>query len=163
MIERIRRFPRTADKDLLFMAKIRAKYPAPDYNPREDGSYNPADMVIDFHLNCSKKKMRRLCRKHSLEDTGTKRKLMKRMYLHWRASKLWQGTTYYGYGKGFENTRIPDCVCGYINVKEWQKTEQLKENVKILNRKFKQNFGRTEPRRFPRLAEGDHLRFPRLK
>lgn len=166
IIQEKQRFPRTDDKDLLYMIQVRNKYPAPPYNPHTDGSYNPADMIIDFHLNQSKKKMRKLCIKHALEPDGPKRVLMKRMYLHWRASKLWKGVEYYGYGKGYKHTRRPDCSCGYISVAEWEKIQKRKEDQKAMSRKFRRassirRFPREPIYRYPRLPKGEIMRYPR--
>lgn len=147
------------------MAAIRDKYPPPDYNPHTDGSWNPATDVIDFHLKCSKKQLRKLCKKHALDHVGSKRKLMKRMYLHWRSAKFFlqgegRGKEYYGYGKGYEAVRKPDCPCGYILVADWEKLQQKKEDRRLINKRLRADL-KVKIRRFPRLAKGFHFRFPR--
>lgn len=153
------------------MSKIKRKYPPPDYNPRSDGRVNPAEIIIDFNLNLSKKKLRKLCYKHALETTGSKRALMKRLYLHWRASKLRYGFEYYGYGRGYENTRKPTCSCGFLNKEEMLRRYNLERDKRDLRQE--QNYKLREIPlwkfgldikiyRFPRLLDGEPHRYPRL-
>lgn len=114
----IHRFPRTTDKYALFVAQLRAEYPAPEYNPRFDGAWNPASVILGWLAKLGLTKLRGLCIKHSLDPSNGKRDMIKRMYLHWRSSrmKLRTGASYYGYGEGFMNTRKPDCTCGFLRI-----------------------------------------------
>ena len=145
------RFPRTNgdNPDLVYMSKIRRKYPPPAYNPKRDGSYDPADTVIKAGLSQKKKKLRKLCRRHGLDYTGNKQKLMKRMYLHWRDMKFFlfnenvNDYPWAGYGPGYERVNPPQCTCG-----SRQRFEERKKKA----------FHDDGIRRFPR-----HPRFPRTK
>lgn len=158
-------FPRTEDVIILYVAKLRVKYPPPVYNWRFDGSINPADLVLQSLVESSKKKLRRLCDKHSMETWGNKRRLIKRMYLHWRASKLELGDPQIGYGKGYKSTRTPDCVCGFRKRADLVAFEKRKEEAKdqrIKQRKkletlWAKVLERANAYRFPRLL------FPRFK
>ena len=152
------RFPRTDDDDLLFMRELRLKYPAPKHDPFNYGPYNPADYVINAVLSYKTKKLRRLCRKHALRSDGSRQKLMRRMYLHWRSNKFKLGPVYYGYGPGCWNTRVPTCICGYLRRDDMEGREQEKKDRRELN---KQQREAAKPiMRFPREAV---QRFPRYK
>jgi hypothetical protein len=129
------RFPRTEDPVVDFVAAMRIQYPAPFYNPRTDGSWNPADLIIDWLMSQKRIELRRLCRKHALRE-GSRSGMVKRMYLHWRHAKLRKGFPYIGYDTGFLNTREPNCICGAVKA-----------------------VGQWTPQRFPRLP----FYFPRLK
>jgi hypothetical protein len=157
----VERFPRTEDKDILYLAKLRLKYPAPPWNWKYDGGYNPADYVVEFNLRQSKKKLRKLCRKHSLDPIGSKRKLVGRLYLHWRASKLKIGNPNYGYGPGYESTKTPDCVCGSKKKTDDEDFLRRKEELKEMKRSQLKEFMTIKTRRFPRYKEG-RIHFPRL-
>lgn len=135
------RFPRTDDDALNYMVEKRIQYPPPPYDWKRDGSQNPADWILGQLLKYSKKKLRRLCVKHALEPEGPRRRLVWRMWMHWRAKKLMIGRgEYYGYGKGYMNTRPPTCSCGYL-----RKDYKVK---KIVEAKKGVTDGR---QRFPRL------------
>ena len=130
------RFPRTEDGLLHFVAYLMREYPAPYADPKTYGpDYSFGDSIMESLLTASKKKLAKLCLKHSLK-TGSRKGMIRRMWLHWRAARLDRGYPYIGYGTGFENTRKPDCVCGY--------------RMAIV-------------RRFPRLikSEDGRIRFPR--
>lgn len=161
MLIQIIRFPRTKDREMQYLAKIRAKYPPPFYNPRTDGSWNPADGIFDWLCKCSKKKLRRLCIKHALDETGSRKRLIKKMYLHWRAAKLGKGKVWIGYGKGYENTRTPTCPCGSRNKLEIQKSEQKKEELKELAKRVKKYILEPTIHRYPRYKK-NRIHFPRL-
>lgn len=151
------RFPRTNDKDVLYVAALKRRFPPPVYDPRSDGGWNPSDYILSWLVGLSTDKLREFCETHALEDTGPRRKLIKRMYLHWRAGKLASQKIlvgkgkWIGYGKGYESTREPTCHCGrkrredYIPKKKMEKT-WLKATI----------------RRFPRYPKGIK-RFPRYK
>ena len=161
----VHRHPRTNDVIALSIARLRAKYPAPAHNWKYGPSINPADMVLTESASYSKKKLKRLCEKHALEPTGGRRKMIKRLYLHWRASKFSTGDPYIGYGPGYESTRTPNCVCGFRKradiiqeqkFKETQK-EMVKEQKRRMEGLWNEAFERKNHRRFPRLL------FPRLE
>jgi hypothetical protein len=159
------RFPRTKNVIAIYMAELRVKYPPPEYNPHYDGSMNPADMVLQSFMKVTKKKLRKWCRKHSLKDTGNRRKMIKRLYLHWRASKMGMGDPQIGYGKGYECTEPPRCVCGARRRSDFILYEKRKEQEREMRRKQRRRadelwtraFNKNYHRRFPR------LRFPRFK
>jgi hypothetical protein len=161
----VHRFPRTDNVVTLYVAKLRIKYPAPSYNWRYDGSTNPADIVLQSLVEASKKKLRRLCGKHSLETWGNKRRLIKRMYLHWRASKMNLGDPQIGYGKGYESTRNPTCVCGFrkrVDLVAFEKRKEDAKEQRIKQRKklegiWNKVIEMASARRFPRLL------FPRFR
>lgn len=169
----IYRFPRAKDEIIQYIAKLRAKYPAPAFNWKYGGSINPADLVLSSLGEYSRKKLKRLAEKHSLETTGGRRKIIKRMYLHWRAAKFQTGDPYIGYGKGFKSTRTPDCVCGFRKradivheqkIKEEQKEmirEQKKKAIALWDKAFSRREERKLHPRFPRYKFP--MRFPRLR
>jgi hypothetical protein len=114
----IHRFPRTNNKYALFTAQLRAEFPAPEYNPRFDGAYDPAAKVLSWAIAQGLTKLKALCIHHSLDPSDSKRDMVKKLYLHWRARKmkLRLGSEHYGYGPGFMNTRIPNCACGFLKI-----------------------------------------------
>lgn len=153
------RFPRTDDRDVLYVANLKRKYPPPKYNPRYDGGWNPSDGILNWLLGLGTKKLRKFCDAHALEDTGSRRKLIKRMYLHWRAGKLASQKIlvgkgeWIGYGKGYESTREPTCHCGRHRRESYMPKPKPKPKV----------VRDWEPiRRFPRYPKGI-MRFPRYK
>ena len=116
---KVHRFPRTDDKYALFVAQLRAEYPAPEYNWKYDGGWNPADIILGTLVKAGLTKLQKFCDTHALEPSDNKRDMIKKLYLHWRASKMKSreiGVSYYGYGKGFMNTRKPDCPCGFYAI-----------------------------------------------
>lgn len=163
----IQRFPRTSDKLFLYVALFRAKYKPPPYNFRTDGSWNPADGVLNSLLKCDKKQLRRLCKKHALDYKGWIGKLIRRLYLHWRAAKFeHQGVKvgsgeFIGYGKGYENTRIPNCPCGSRSRIEVREFEKKKEDFKEQRSRMKKEIMKPSAKRFPRYKKG-RIHFPRL-
>jgi hypothetical protein len=161
MLIRVTRFPRTDDGEMLYLAKMRAKYPAPPYNPRTDGSWNPADGIFEWLCKQQKQHLRKLCERHALESTGSRKRLIKRMYLHWRAAKLGLGKEWIGYGKGYENTRIPTCPCGSKNKIEMLRLEKRKQELKEAARRQKYEILLPSKFRYPRYDE-NRIRFPRL-
>jgi len=127
-------------KDMDLVRWLRKEYPAPEWPSWM--RWNPADTILDSSLTLSKKKLVEFCLKHSLEP-GTRRMMVKRLWLHWRASRLHIGYPYRGYDIGYRNTRKPNCACGFL---------------------------RADPRRFPRLPKrfprllvsiDGRIRFPR--
>jgi hypothetical protein len=112
------RFPRIDDENELEMVrwfiKLRKKYPAPKYDRHKHGSWNPGDYLPSWAMRQTTERLRELCEKHALKSKGSRKRLIKRIYLHWRASRLRIGDVYYGYGKGYEYQRIPDCSCGFL-------------------------------------------------
>ena len=165
----INRFPRTDDAVVLYIAHLRAKYPAPEHNWKYGGPLNPAEFVLGELGQYSREKLERLAEKHSLDSTGGRRKIIKRMYLHWRAAKFQTGSPNIGYGPGFESTRTPDCVCGFRKRADIKKESKLKEDRRegtreqarkatiLWNEAFDAKAERKLHPRFPRLL------FPRLK
>ena len=113
------RFPRLpghgeTDEIILKFIELRKKYPAPEYNWR-GGAWNPGDYLPAWSMKQNTEHLQALCEKHSLKSEGSRWKLIKRLYLHWRASRLKtieKGFEFYGYGEGFENIQIPSCHCG---------------------------------------------------
>ena len=162
MIVKTVRFARTDDRDMLYVNRMRVKYPPPAYDPRRDGGWNPADGVLEAILGYDKKKLRKLCKKHALDHVGPRRKLVVRLYLHWRAAKLKIGKTYYGYDKGYESTRTPDCVCGCTPVAYMERIEKEKERRKLERKAQRKLLFAPRTYRFPRYKEG-RIHFPRLK
>ncbi len=160
----VQRFPRTDDKAMLYLCRIRAKYPAPPHNPHAEGPYNPADSVLSSLLKQDEKVLKKLCDKHALRTGGSRGKLIKRLYLHWRASKLVHfgkivgSGTYIGYGKGYRSTRTPTCHCGSQRRDEYEKTREDKKAVRKAREEAK---AKAAIRRFPRYPKGI-MRFPRL-
>ena len=144
------RFPRTEDRALAFMVKVRINHPPPPYNWRTDGSVDPSDWVLDQLLKYSRKKLRRLCRKHALEPTGRRSRLVFRLWMHWRAKKLMIGEEYYGYGKGYRNTETPTCSCGYLRRDYIEGVAKRKLDQKV-NAKKRTNGVQDGRQRFPRL------------
>ncbi len=145
-----------------YLAKIRAQYPSPPYNPKTDGSWNPADGIFDWLLKCDNQKLQQLCSRHALDHTGSRRELVKRMYLHWRANKLGKGKIWIGYGKGYENVRIPDCPCGSKNKMWMQMAEARKEELKEMAKRERKRIMEPSKFRFPRYRK-DRIHFPRLE
>lgn len=152
---------------MLYIAAVRAKYKPPPWNWKTDGGWNPADGILKDLINCSTKKLRRLCKRHALKNKGPRRKLIVRMYLHWRASKLEHMGIYvgkgefFGYGPGYENIRIPTCPCGCRSRKEKLLTDKEKEHLKELQKKIKRYVMSPTIRRYPRYKK-DIVHFPRL-
>jgi hypothetical protein len=160
------RFPRTKNVIVTYVAKLRARYPPPEYSCwHGDGSMNPADIVLQSLVKASKKKLRKWCRKHAMETWGNKRRLIRRMYLHWRASKFGTGDPQIGYGKGYECVGVPTCSCGFRKRADLVAFEKRKQEKKEIIRRQKRRteelwnraFDKDYKRRFPR------LRFPRFK
>ncbi len=146
------RFPRLEKWDsgeVLMLGDLRKAYPPPKYDPKRDGAWDPAEYVLSWLLRCEEEKLREKAKYHGLCDEGTKSELIKRLYLHWRASKLnsqkknsvfLSNFPFVAYGPGFERVEIPECSCGKTKVDEG----------KI--------------RRFPRIDKfGGVPRFPRMK
>lgn len=168
----VRRFPRLRDKRqirvLRFLHKLRTKYPIPSYNPKYDGSWNPGLGVLDGLIKLEKKKLKRMCFKHSLETFGSRFKLIRRMYLHWRASKLVLGSPYIGYGEGYKSTKTPSCPCGFYPRSEVERINMekaiavVKKVCAMQGKVFR--LGADGKMRFPRLRKGKDgkYRFPRL-
>jgi hypothetical protein len=125
---------------LKWFIKLRKKYPAPEYNRNIHGSWNPGDFIPSWLMRQTRERLKELCKKHALDHHGSTRRLIKRMYLHWRASKLQIGSVYFGYAPGYEFTRTPTCSCGVTNKKEFLKEEkrrlELKTSYKEQLRKF---------------------------
>lgn len=151
----IYRFPRTDDQMVLYVRELRLKYPAPEHD--WGMGHNPADAILSWLLKITKRKLRKSCDRHALKH-GSRRRMIKRIYLHWRSSVLKLGKVYYAYGPGFQNTRIPDCSCGYLRRDVMEAREESAKQRKA------QRQAQTAPRiqRFPRYAKG-RKRFPRLK
>lgn len=160
LIQRLR-FPRTRDSEMLYLAKIRVKYPPPPYDPRRDGSWNPADGIFDWLFRKKKKKLRKLCKRHALEHRGSKVKLVKRLYLHWRAKKLGLGNPQVGYGPGYECVDIPTCSCGVISRKSLMEAEKRKEEIKEQAREIRKYVLSPTIHYFPRYRK-DRIHWPRL-
>lgn len=164
----ISRFPRTDDEDMMYLAAMRAKYKAPPYNFRTDGSWNPADGVFKSLVESSTKKLRKLCKRHSLNHHGPRRKLIKKMYLHWRASKYEHfgvhvgNGLYFGYGKGYENVRIPTCPCGSRSRSEKKRSDARMEAIKEMAKYIKRHVMEPSRIHYPRYSR-KRIHFPRLK
>lgn len=152
-----KRYPRLREKEDLkivrFISELRKEYPAPEYDPRYDGSWNPADVILSSYWEKRTKKVQELCRKHSLKDTGWKGKLIKRLYLHWRSKKMMLGQVFYGYSKGCELVGTPTCVCGTLRRDEMEQFRKEREERKAMIKRAENG-----PRRYPRL----YTRYPRL-
>jgi len=155
------RFPRTENHIAIFVSKLRVRYPPPKYNPAYDGSIDPADFVLNSLGGGSKKDLKRWCNNHSLKPSGSRRKMIKRIYLHWRASKFGYGDPQIGYGKGYEATKTPSCVCGFRRKADIVSFEKNREKQKMMLREQRHKLDKLwrDPykRRFPR------LRFPRYQ
>lgn len=158
------RFPRLAggeggedDEIVLRFRKLRKKHPAPEYNRHRDGSWNPGDYLPTWLMKQTTEQLRYLCKRHALNRHGSRWRLVKRMYLHWRASRLQicgKGFEYFGYGVGYENVRDPECSCGSLRKKDWERIQKRKEEQKIAAREQLAKF--LEPvMRFPRLPDED--------
>lgn len=159
----VHRYPRSKDTVILYIAHLRAKYPAPQHSWKYGPSINPADMILGDLGECSKKKLKRLAEKHSLKTTGGRRKLIKRMYLHWRAAKFGIGDPYIGYGPGYESTRTPDCVCGFRKRADIEKEEKYKEDTREARKKQRKEATELWDKAFALREERRlHPRFPRL-
>lgn len=162
LLVQILRFPRTKDSEMVYLAKIRTKYPPPPYNPRTDGSLNPADWIFDWLCKRKTKKLRKLCVKHALDNTGSRRQLIKLMYLHWRAVKSGIGKEWIGYGPGYENTRMPDC-CPSAKSREYVKKAQAQEEKWKEHKRYMRKYVMLPSRiRFPRYSK-KRIHFPRLE
>ena len=115
----IHRFPRTTNKYAIYISQLRAEFPAPEYNPRYDGSTNPADFILSWLMNLRLSKLKLSCDRHALYPSESKREMIGMIYKHWRASKMklrFSGVSYYGYGPGYMNTRKPECSCGFFPI-----------------------------------------------
>ena len=160
----IRRYPRSEDEIALYIAKLRAEYPAPVYNWKYGGSINPADMVLTELGGYTRKKLKRLAEKHSLDTHGGRRQIIKRMYLHWRAAKFQTGDPYIGYGPGFESTKEPSCVCGFRKRADIKREEKLREEKREMIKKQRKEADELWNKAFDLRAERKlHPRFPRYK
>jgi hypothetical protein len=146
------RFPRVAKEDveiIRWFIRMRKKYPPPPYDRHQHGSWYPGDYIPNWLMIQTTEHLQELCEKHALKSKGSRWKLIKRMYLHWRASKLKIGKVYYGYAKGYDYQRIPTCPCGSVLKKEMEAAEKKREQLRELARQQLRKF--LEPvQRFPR-------------
>lgn len=133
------RFPRLSkdgsDDIVLRFRRLRREYPPPEYDRQIHGSWNPGDYIPTWLMKQDRKKLKHLCKQHSLDRHGSRWELVKRMYLHWRAAKLkiaGNHSEYYGYGKGYENVKIPVCSCGSVEKRDMEMREKKREEAKIL-------------------------------
>lgn len=178
-----RRFPRLEgerdESNWKFLSRLRQRYPLPVYRWQYDGSTNPGVDVLTGLLDRSKKQLRRYAHMHALDEEGSRFQLIKRLYLHWRSSRLQLGKRYIGYGKHHQSTRTPTCICGFrrrADVLEEQEQKRLAmlngktEKARVLalwavlhKKLYDLQNGIKQPRRFPRLETGKDgkVRFPR--
>ena len=153
---RITRFPRKGRPNSEGVSYLCSKAPLPAYDSSRDGQDRDAPWKVVFWiLSRSSRKLRKLCDKHALSSEGSKDELRMRMYLHWRARRLRIGSPKWGYGKGFESVREPDCPCGIWADVDFEK----KERREVMTKKTKVKC-HPRPLRYPRLVP---LRYPRLK
>ena len=86
-----RRFPRVHDKAILkrilYVTKLRAKYPLPAHDPRT-GYSNPGLYVLDWLIGLPKEKLKFYAGRYGLDNDCGTFKLIKRIYLFWRTRKL---------------------------------------------------------------------------
>lgn len=158
MIVNKQRFPRLSkdgkDDIVLRFRRLRKKYPAPDYDRHRDGSWNPGDYIPTWLMSQDKEKLKQLCKRHRLDHYGSRWRLVKRMYLHWRAAKLkiaGNHSEYFGYGKGYENVDIPVCSCGSVRKADMDLIEKKKEEDKRIRKEQMERF-LAPVKRFPRYA-----------
>src|SRR5690242_10455343 len=163
IIQRLR-FPRTNDAEILYLVKLRINHPPPPYNPVRDGSWNPADGILDWLLRRTDKQLKKLCKKHALDWECSRKKQIGKLWLHWRAVKLGIGDTWVGYEKGYDFTRIPDCNCasGRRNVAQNHNEEKQKEELKELAKRVREYIMSPTIHRFPRYKK-NRIHFPRLE
>lgn len=155
------RFPRLSkdgkDDIVLRFRRLRKKYPPPEYDRHIHGSWNPGDYIPTWLMGQDKDRLKKLCKKHSLDYHGSLWRLVKRMYLHWRAAKLkiaGKHSEYYGYGKGYENVGIPLCSCGSVLKEDMERREAKKEEDKQQRKEQLARF-LAPVQRFPRYPK-DH-------
>lgn len=141
--KKTKRYPRSEEQIVQYIAKLRRIYPPPKYNSKTDGtSGDPASFILNSLATYKKSKLRKYCDKHALETIGSRFKLIKRLYLHWRAFKLQTGEPYVGYGKGFESTRTPTCICAFNKVEYEKKKEELKDQRRRLRKEEARSLSR---------------------
>lgn len=143
------RFPRMAKDEerahiLTRLAKLRVEYPPPYYDKWRDGAYDPTESVLKWLVDLHIDVLRRKCKWHGLADDGNRFDLTKRMYLHFRSSKLRLGYPWTGYGPEHRQAYLPECTCG-----------RVRKIVKRFPREIIHRFPRTKffprPYRFARL------------
>lgn len=156
-----KRFPR--ESSAVMCAEILLEFPAPPYNPRNDGSHNPGESVLYDTAKYDTETLRERCTKHGLLHKGDKHDLVRRLYRHWRSAHLQIGFPLYGYGPGYEKVCVPSCTCGGLGVnmkriKRFPRIPKMKgaNGMDIVRFPRAVRFPRTnEPTRFPRLPDGD--------